>query len=111
MVTTRDDFAEVTRSYLQRAAAARVRHLELFFDPQAHTSRSIPPATVTAGIVDVLDTTENGPTWPCVFEDFQASQALRSRSGAHRLIRRDVANGDEFVGEIAAGGRLRGELV
>ena len=111
MVTTRDDFTDMTRAYLQRAAAAGVRHLELFFDPQAHTSHGLPLATVTAGIVDVLETTENGPTWPGVFEDFEASQALRSLSGAHRLIRRDVANGDEFVGEIAAGGRLRGELV
>ena len=111
MVTTRDDFADVTRAYLRRAAAARVRHLELSFDPQANTSHCIPRAMVTAGIVDVLDTTENGPTWPGVFEDFEASQALRSRSGAHRLIRRDVTNGDEFVGEIAADGRLGGELV
>ncbi|MRX44402.1 adenosine deaminase [Agromyces sp. Q22] len=50
-----DDFAEVTRRYLVRAAAAGVRHAEIFFDVQAHTRRGIPAETVVRGIRSALD--------------------------------------------------------
>ncbi|WP_438853996.1 adenosine deaminase [Agromyces sp. M3QZ16-3] len=50
-----DDFAEVTRRYLVRAAAAGVRHAEIFFDVQAHTRRGIPAETVIRGIRSALD--------------------------------------------------------
>ena len=34
-----EDFADLADAYLARAAAQGVRHAEVFFDPQAHTSR------------------------------------------------------------------------
>ncbi|MGR2752914.1 adenosine deaminase [Agromyces arachidis] len=49
------DFEEVTRRYLARAAAAGVRHAEIFFDIQAHTRRGIPAGTVIGGIRRALD--------------------------------------------------------
>lgn len=45
-----DDFTDLANAYLQRAAADGVRHVEMFFDPQAHTSRGIALDDVVAGL-------------------------------------------------------------
>ncbi|UFS69045.1 adenosine deaminase [Geomonas sp. RF6] len=45
-----EDFFEMTMAYLKRAREDRVRHAEIFFDPQAHTSRGVPFETVLDGI-------------------------------------------------------------
>ncbi len=44
------DFYDLAWAYLQRAAAQGVRHAEIFFDPQTHTSRGIPMAVVIGGL-------------------------------------------------------------
>lgn len=44
------DFCDLTWAYCQRAAEQGVRHAEVFFDPQTHTARGIPFATVIEGI-------------------------------------------------------------
>jgi len=49
-----DDFAAMTAAYLARANADGVVHAEIFFDPQTHTQRGIPFATVMAGITRAL---------------------------------------------------------
>lgn len=49
------DFFDLTRAYLERAAADGVRHTEIFFDPQAHTDRGIAFETVVTGIRRALD--------------------------------------------------------
>ncbi|GAA0571625.1 adenosine deaminase [Rhizomicrobium electricum] len=45
-----EDFFDLTRAYLKRAAADNVRHVEVFFDPQTHTDRGVPFKTVADGI-------------------------------------------------------------
>ena len=50
----RVDFGDLTRAYLERARTAGVRHAEIFFDPQAHTSRGIPLLTALGGVHDAL---------------------------------------------------------
>jgi len=55
VLVTADDFADLTRAYLARAAADGVRHAEIFFDPQTHTDRGIPFETVLDGITAALD--------------------------------------------------------
>jgi adenosine deaminase len=45
-----DDFYQLTWAYLQKAAVQNVRHTEIFFDPQAHTTRGIKFETVLQGI-------------------------------------------------------------
>ncbi len=45
-----EDFFELTWQYLSKAASQRVVYAEMFFDPQAHTSRGVPFATVVQGI-------------------------------------------------------------
>jgi adenine deaminase len=44
------DFYDMTAAYLARAQADQVRHAELFFDPQTHTARGVPIASVINGI-------------------------------------------------------------
>ena len=50
VLRTRADFHETTLAYLRRADAAGVRHVELFFDPQAHLERGIELGEVIGGI-------------------------------------------------------------
>jgi len=49
------DFFDLTWAYLQRADEDNVRHAEIFFDPQTHTARGVPFATVINGITAALD--------------------------------------------------------
>jgi adenosine deaminase len=44
------DFYELTAAYLARARAQGVRHVEIFFDPQTHTTRGIAFGAVVGGI-------------------------------------------------------------
>jgi len=45
-----EDFYEMALAYFTRAAEDRIRHAEIFFDPQAHTARGVPFETVLDGI-------------------------------------------------------------
>jgi adenine deaminase len=54
VLNTRQDFHDLTYAYLERVAEQGVRHVEIFFDPQGHTSRGIAFATVIDGICDAL---------------------------------------------------------
>lgn len=59
------DFFDLTFAYLKRCAAERVVHVEIFFDPQAHTTRGVPFATVLGGIERALQAGEEslGISW------------------------------------------------
>ena len=54
VLQTEQDFADMTRAYLARAALAGVRHAEIMLDPQAHLSRGIPLETCVNGVASVL---------------------------------------------------------
>ena len=58
VLQTEQDFADMTRAYLERAAAAGVRHAEIMMDPQAHLSRGIPLETCVNGVASVLATSQ-----------------------------------------------------
>lgn len=45
-----EDFYDMARAYLKRAAADNVLHAEIFFDPQTHTARGVPIEVVVAGL-------------------------------------------------------------
>ena len=49
------DFEQLTTAYLQRARAENIRHVEFFFDPQAHTARGIPPEVFMSGFKAACD--------------------------------------------------------
>jgi adenosine deaminase len=44
------DFYDMARSYLARAVSDHVVHAEIFFDPQTHTARGVPMASVINGL-------------------------------------------------------------
>lgn len=48
------DFYDLTAAYLARASADNVRHVEVFFDPQAHMERGVSFETVLDGIERAL---------------------------------------------------------
>ena len=50
VLVTEQDFHDLAMDYLRRAAADGVVRAEIFFDPQAHTSRGVPFATVIDGL-------------------------------------------------------------
>lgn len=50
VLLTASDFEELTFAYLQQAYPQTLRHAEIFFDPQAHTSRGVPYETVVSGL-------------------------------------------------------------
>lgn len=49
------DFYRLTWEYIERIYTDNVRHAEIFFDPQSHTSRGIAFETVLSGIARALD--------------------------------------------------------
>ncbi|MGJ3404008.1 adenosine deaminase [Glutamicibacter sp. Je.9.36] len=61
VLRTAEDFHEITVAYLQRAHDSGVRHVELFFDPQAHIQRGLGLGEVIAGIRSGLD--EGAERW------------------------------------------------
>ena len=50
VLLTEQDFYDMTAAYLHRARQDNVRHAEIFFDPQTHTARGVPFATLINGI-------------------------------------------------------------
>jgi len=50
VLLTAQDFEDMAMAYFTRAAADKVVHAELFFDPQTHTARGVSFATVIAGL-------------------------------------------------------------
>ena len=55
VLITEQDFYDLTWAYLERVQADGLTHVELFFDPQAHTDRGVAFETVLAGIVKALE--------------------------------------------------------
>lgn len=54
VLRTEEDFFDLTFAYLNRARRDNVRHAEIFFDPQGHTSRGVPFSVAISGIVTAL---------------------------------------------------------
>lgn len=50
VLITERDFFDLAWAYLERARADNVRHVEMFFDPQGHTSRGVAFETVVNGL-------------------------------------------------------------
>ena len=50
VLITEQDFFDMAWAYFERAAADRVVHAELFFDPQTHTDRGVPMRTIVSGL-------------------------------------------------------------
>ncbi|HTW84059.1 MAG TPA: adenosine deaminase [Candidatus Sulfotelmatobacter sp.] len=98
VLRTERDFAELADAYLARAAAQGVVHAEIFFDPQAHTARGVPFATVIDGLWAALRTSEarHGITTKlimCFLRDQSEESALATLDQALPYGERIVAVG------------------
>lgn len=81
VLRTEDDFADLAAAYLRKAASQGVTHAEIFFDPQAHTSRGIDLGVVVRGLRRGLDTAAaetrvHADLIACFLRDRPVSEAL-----------------------------------
>lgn len=95
VLRTAEDFADLTRAYCRRAAAAGVRHAEISFNPQAHTERGVPLSEAVDGIMEATAASER---------EFGLSSAVI----AAILRDRPVHEAEEVLGEIL---RLRTPVI
>lgn len=54
VLRTADDFRDLAAAYLERAHRQNIRHVELFFDPQAHLPRGVPFGAILDGLSAAL---------------------------------------------------------
>ena len=58
VLLTEQDFHDMAWAYCLRAQADHVIHAEIFFDPQTHTERGVPFATVIGGLSRAVETAQ-----------------------------------------------------
>ncbi|GAA3616668.1 adenosine deaminase [Secundilactobacillus similis DSM 23365 = JCM 2765] len=89
------DFYDLAFDYLKRAAKNHIRHVEIFFDPQAHTSRGIAFETVINGLyratVDARALNIDATLIMCFLRDF-------SKESARKTLEEALPYKDKFVG-------------
>lgn len=95
---TEQDFADLADAYFARAKVQGVVHAEIFFDPQAHTSRGVPFETVIDGLWSTVRASEarHGITSKlimCFLRDQSVASAMATLESALRYGERIVAVG------------------
>ena len=83
VLRTEDDFFDLTWHYLSKAAAQKIVYAEMFFDPQAHTSRGVEFGAVIRGIrrAQELAASELGVETQlimCFLRDMSAESAMET---------------------------------
>jgi len=81
VLRTAEDFYDLALAYLRKAAGQNVRYVEIFFDPQAHTSRGVTFDTVISGLRRAQLQAEQqlgirSALIMCFLRDFQAEYAM-----------------------------------
>ncbi|HTD35041.1 MAG TPA: adenosine deaminase, partial [Candidatus Elarobacter sp.] len=95
---TEEDFAELADAYFARAKAQGVVHAEIFFDPQAHTSRGVAFETVIEGLWSAVRESErrhgiSSKLIMCFLRDLTAESAMATLEQALPYGERIVAVG------------------
>ncbi|MEU6700214.1 adenosine deaminase [Pseudonocardia sp. NPDC046786] len=96
VLRTRADFAELASAYLRRCPGEGIRHVEMFFDPQAHTARGIPIGDVIGGLTDAVDEHAGSVSAGlilCFLRDRPASEAADTLRAAESHLDRIVGVG------------------
>lgn len=90
-----DDFCALALDYLKKAKEQNVKYAELFFDPQAHTSRGVPFETVINGYYEAtMQAREFGVEANlimCFLRDLSAESAMET-------YREALPYRDKFIG-------------
>ncbi|WP_211245720.1 adenosine deaminase [Actinomadura oligospora] len=81
VLLTEPDFYDLATAYLTKAASQNVRYVEIFFDPQAHTSRGVPFDLVIRGLRRAILDAERllgirAQLIMCFLRDFSAGFAM-----------------------------------
>ncbi len=89
------DFYDMAWAYFERAHADNVVHAELFFDPQTHTARGVPIATVINGLhracVDAAQLGVSAALILCFLRHLSEDDALATLEAA-------LPHRDQFIG-------------
>jgi adenosine deaminase len=92
VLKTERDFHELAMAYFRRARADNVRHVEAFFDPQAHTDRGVDVETVMGGFLqavdDALDLQLSVYLIPCFLRHLPEEAALATFDGLRPYLDR-----------------------
>lgn len=95
VLQTEEDFYDLAMAYLKRAAKNNIRHAEIFFDPQAHTSRGIAFSTVINGLykatVDARALNIDARLIMCFLRDL-------SSESARQTLEESLPYQDKFIG-------------
>jgi adenosine deaminase len=91
-----EDFYDLARAYLTRAAVAGVRRAEIFFDPQTHVGHGVPLAAVFGGLTAALAEGErdhgiSSALIPCFLRDLGPEAAAET-------LRAALPFRDQFIG-------------
>ncbi len=81
VLVTADDFYDLAWAYLRRANDENVRYVEMFFDPQAHTSRGVAFGRIVGGLRRaIVDARQQlgvrAELIMCFFRDYPAEYAM-----------------------------------
>jgi adenosine deaminase len=98
VLRTAEDFHDLTLAYMDRTAAQGTKHVEMFFDPQAHTERGVELEAVLDGIEAGLDegAKRHGTTSQlilCFLRHLPAESALATLEAARPHLDRLAAVG------------------
>ncbi|MGO3316144.1 MAG: adenosine deaminase, partial [Leuconostoc mesenteroides] len=95
VLITEEDFYDLAFDYLRRAADNNVRHVEIFFDPQAHTTRGIAFKTIITGlhraIVDARALNVDAALIMCFLRDLP-------KESAQQTLLEALPYKDKFIG-------------
>lgn len=109
VLKTADDFEELAYTYFVKAHEQNVKHAEVFFDPQAHTSRGVSYNTVVEGLSRAKQQAEQNLEMsieyiPCILRHHGLQSATR--------MYEEVADAGHFAdGTVAGLGMAGDELV
>ena len=83
------DFHDLAWAYFRRAKADGVRHAEIFFDPQTHTSRDVPVEAVVEGLAVAMKRAErelliSTRLIPCFLRHLEEDEAFETLRRSRR---------------------------
>ncbi len=118
VLLTEQDFYDLAMAYFRKAHSQNVVYAEVFFDPQAHTTRGIPFGTVVEGIRRAQEDAERSlglrtQLIMCFLRDLSAESALETLEalsavqGLDRRGRARLGRAGQPAGQVQGGVRAR----
>jgi adenosine deaminase len=109
------DFYDLTWAYLSKAHSQNVRHVEMFFDPQAHTTRKVAFETVIGGIHHAMVDAKqrlgiSAKLVMCFLRDLSEEEAMATLEQALAFKDRIVAVGPGFSGGRQPAGKIQARI-